>query len=126
MMPPAKFHEPVAALSARAVPVSTSVPVRLTVPPLRWKLPRAAGVKPPPRVTVLLVAAMVPWFDHPPELLPRGSAAPGAVMAEPAALVQEPERERLAGDGTQALTDDVTPPAEAQACGAAAEGECAE
>ncbi len=59
-VPPSNTHEPLAALSARVVPVLVSTPVRLTVPPLRVNAPKSASVKLPPRFTVTLVALIAP------------------------------------------------------------------
>src|SRR5262249_20844419 len=67
MVPPSRTQVPVVALRARVVPVLVSVPVRLTVPPLRLKVPSWASANVPPRFTVELVAVMVPPLDQLPE-----------------------------------------------------------
>ena len=88
IVPPSRFQEPVAAVKASVVPVLSNVPTRFTVPPLRLIVPSAASVNSPPRFTVLLVAVIVPAFDHAVLLFPRFSVAPVALIVEPAALVQ--------------------------------------
>ena len=65
--------------------------MRLTVPPVRLKLPSAAWVNVPPRFTVALVAVIVPALLHALLLLPRLSVEPApAVMVAPAALLHYP------------------------------------
>ena len=83
MVPPTRFHEPVVVVKARVVPVLFSVPVMFTVPPVRVNEPSAARVKLPPRLTVLLVAVIVPSLDQVLLELPRLSVEPEAVMVEP-------------------------------------------
>src|SRR4051794_36922870 len=96
MVPPSRFHEPVLASSASVVPVSSSVPTRFTLPPLRVKLPSCTSVNRPPRFTTLLVALIVPpLLQALLELLdwsPRFSVAPLALIVEPATLLQVPSR----------------------------------
>ena len=62
--PPSRFHEPVRALKARVAPALFTVPVRLTVVSDGVNEPRPAGVKLPPRSTVLFVAVIVPALDQ--------------------------------------------------------------
>ena len=45
IVPPARFHDPVVALSVSVVPVLSNVPVTLTVPPVLVNVPRLATVK---------------------------------------------------------------------------------
>src|SRR6516225_7455097 len=79
-VPPTRFHEPVLAVKPSVVLVLSSVPVRLTVPPERVNMPNAAKVKLPPRLTVALVAVMVPVLLQALLPLPRPSVPPLAVM----------------------------------------------
>ena len=65
MVPPSR-HGPVVSSRARVVPVLLRVPVRLTVPPERLKVPRPARVKEPPRFTVEFVVLMVPSLSQEP------------------------------------------------------------
>ena len=88
-MPPANCQEPVVASSARVRPRLSRVPLRLTVPPLRANVPRAAQVNAPPRFTVEFVALIVPvLLQALPEPSPRLNVASVAVIV--AALVQPP------------------------------------
>src|SRR5262249_57016002 len=64
IVPPARFHEPVVSLSSSVPPVLFKVPARLTVPPLRLKVPNDVGVKTPPSVIVLPVSLSVPLLSH--------------------------------------------------------------
>src|SRR4051794_40765354 len=68
-VPPARFQLPVVVSSARVAPALASVPVRLTTPPLRLKLPNPATVKLPPRFTVELLSDILPALDQLPEIL---------------------------------------------------------
>src|SRR5262249_54107904 len=65
-VPPARFHEPVAASRARVAPALFKVPVRLTVPPAPLTAPRPAVAKLPPRLTVPPLAVMAPALDQAP------------------------------------------------------------
>ena len=60
--PPFKFHEPVVALTTRSVLVS--VPVRLTVPPVRLIVPMSSWVKVPSRFSVELFTVTVPSLSQ--------------------------------------------------------------
>src|SRR4051812_12326153 len=84
-----RFQLPVAADNAR-FPVS--VPVRFTVPPVRLNVPKVAWVKLPPRLTVELVAEIVPALLQAlsGDVSPRLRVAEVAVMLAPAGLVQVP------------------------------------
>ncbi|MFM8360618.1 MAG: hypothetical protein ACKOET_18870, partial [Verrucomicrobiota bacterium] len=83
MTPPSRIHDPVFALSSRAPPSSVTTLRTLTVPPVRWSVPRLARVKSasristafslrrrpvlvkvPPTVRVPPVAATVPALDQ--------------------------------------------------------------
>ncbi len=121
-VPPTTFHEPVAAVKASVMPTLFRVPVRFTVPPERVNEPRPATVKVPPRLTVVLVAVIVPSFDQVLFELPRLSVEPVAVMVEPAALLHVPSRlSDLPGACGQPLIDHVVGAADAQAAAGAAD-----
>src|SRR5258707_4727532 len=96
-VPPTRFQEPVVASSDK-LPVS--VPVRFTVPPARWKLPRVVRVNAPPSPTMALVVVIVPELVQAlalePFWSPRLSVPPVAIIVAPAALVPTPVRLRLA------------------------------
>src|SRR5262249_49503323 len=69
MVPPTSRHALVCPLNTSWGLASLSVPVRLTVPARRLSRPRLFRVKPPPRLTVLLVALMLPVLvQFPPKL----------------------------------------------------------
>ena len=63
-----------------------SVPVRLTVPPVRLNAPNCAKPNVPPRFTVEFVEETVPVLDHEP--LKLTILLPLAVICAPAAFVQ--------------------------------------
>ena len=85
--PPESVQSPVEALSV-SVPVPRfAVPVTLTVPAVRLKVPRLVGLKVPPRFTVPLVDVSVPALLHAPS---RVSVPPLTVMLPVAALVNVP------------------------------------
>jgi hypothetical protein len=64
------FHDPVVVpLSVSVEPVLSSVPVKLTVPPLRDHVPSPEVVNEPPRFNVPAVTLIVPVFLQLPETL---------------------------------------------------------
>ncbi len=77
LITPKKFHDPVAAFNVSVEPVLVSVPLRLTVPPVRLIAPNPAVVKVPPRLRVEFVTVMVPVLV---QLLPRFSVESVAVI----------------------------------------------
>ena len=87
IVPPARRHVPVVAVSGSVAPVLSRLPVRFTVPPLRAKFGRLipAVVNVPPRFSVELVTFIVPAFAHVPPVV---TVAPLAVIVRPAAFVQ--------------------------------------
>src|SRR6516162_10654218 len=65
IVPPATVQVPVVSLRARVVPELFNIPVRLTIPPERLKVPRSATANVPPRFTVeLFVEVIVPELCH--------------------------------------------------------------
>ncbi len=69
LITPKKFHDPVAAFNVSVEPVFVSVPLRLTVPPVRLIVPNPEFVKFPPRLSVEFVTLIVPVFVQlPPRL----------------------------------------------------------
>src|SRR5260370_14343711 len=69
MVPPSRFHEPVVgASSARMRPALLSVPVRLTVPPLRLQVPAGVG-RGPRRFRVPRLTVSGPLLDQEPARL---------------------------------------------------------
>src|SRR5262245_52718549 len=65
-VPPARFQEPVVALSVSVVLVLSKMPDRFTVPVVRLNVPKLANVNEPPRLVVELVALIVPVLLHVP------------------------------------------------------------
>ena len=74
---------------AKVFEVLSRVPVRLTVPRVRLKAPRAAMVRGPPRAVVESVAEIVPRFVQAVDPEPRSREALEAEIEPVAALVQD-------------------------------------
>ena len=60
IVPPSSRHAPMLGDKASVVPALFNVPVKFTAAPVALKLPRAAGVNDPPRLTVAPAAVIVP------------------------------------------------------------------
>jgi hypothetical protein len=68
-VPPASCHEPVVAVRAKVAAALFSVPVMLTMPPVRLNVPRSAVLTVPSRLTVPALTVMVPLLLQAPRMV---------------------------------------------------------